>query len=58
MSGQGYQPTPVGESEYRAGGRAVRPRDAASLIIVRTDGRRPRVLMGQRAAGHKFMPNG
>jgi len=52
-----YQPTPARASEYRAGGRAVRPRDAATLILVRRDGRQPRVLMGQRAAGHKFMPN-
>jgi 8-oxo-dGTP pyrophosphatase MutT (NUDIX family) len=53
-----YQPTPAGESEYREGGsRAVRPRDAATLIVVRRDGRLPRVLVGQRAAGHKFMPN-
>ncbi|MEM6580177.1 MAG: NUDIX hydrolase [Pseudomonadota bacterium] len=44
-------------SEYRTHGRAVRPRDAATLILVRRDGRQPRVLMGQRAAGHKFMPN-
>lgn len=44
-------------SEYRSQGRAVRPRDAATLILVRRDGRQPRILMGQRAAGHKFMPN-
>ncbi|MCB1729079.1 MAG: NUDIX hydrolase, partial [Halieaceae bacterium] len=53
-----YQPTPAGAGEYReGGGRAVRPRDAATLIVVRRDGRLPRVLVGQRAAGHKFMPN-
>ncbi|MGB1140680.1 MAG: NUDIX hydrolase [Halioglobus sp.] len=46
-------------SEYRESGqgRAVRPKDAATLIIVRRDGRVPRVLMGQRSANHKFMPN-
>ena len=44
-------------SEYRDGGRAVRPRDAATLIIVRKGGKEPRVLMGQRSANHKFMPN-
>lgn len=45
-------------SEYRSGGgRAARPRDAATLILVRSDGKHPRILMGQRAAGHKFMPN-
>jgi 8-oxo-dGTP pyrophosphatase MutT (NUDIX family) len=37
--------------------RAPRPLDAATLIIVRGDGREPRVLMGKRAASHKFMPN-
>ena len=35
----------------------VRPKDAATLIIVRKDHGRPRVLMGQRHARHKFMPN-
>src|SRR5262245_64720777 len=39
-------------------GRALRPRDAATLIIVRRDGTaRPRVLMGKRHASHAFMPN-
>ena len=52
-----YDPKYVAGSEYRSGGRAVRPRDAATLIIVRSDGGQPRILMGQRAAGHKFMPN-
>ncbi|MDE1174534.1 MAG: NUDIX hydrolase [Parvibaculaceae bacterium] len=36
---------------------AVRPREAATLIIVRHDGPRPRILMGQRHENHKFMPN-
>jgi 8-oxo-dGTP pyrophosphatase MutT (NUDIX family) len=40
-----------------AGGRAARPRDAATLMIVRRDAARPRVLMGRRNAGHSFMPN-
>ena len=44
-------------SEFRCQGRAVRPKDAATLIIVRRDQKQPRVLMGKRAAGHKFMPN-
>lgn len=34
----------------------VRPRDAATLILIDRAGRRPKVLMGQRHAGHKFMP--
>ncbi|MHB8529125.1 MAG: NUDIX hydrolase [Caulobacteraceae bacterium] len=37
-------------------GRAVRPRDAASLFLIRRDGPRPRVLMGRRHGGHDFMP--
>jgi 8-oxo-dGTP pyrophosphatase MutT (NUDIX family) len=35
---------------------ALRPRDAATLIIVERTGARTRVLMGKRHAGHKFMP--
>ena len=34
-----------------------RPRDAATLILVRRDGATPRILMGQRHGGHAFMPN-
>ncbi|MBI2719909.1 MAG: NUDIX hydrolase [Rhizobiales bacterium] len=37
--------------------KAQVPRDAATLIVVRRDGGRPRILMGQRHAGHAFMPN-
>ncbi len=33
------------------------PRDAASLILIRRDGAEPRVLMGQRGAGARFMPS-
>lgn len=36
---------------------ADRPRDSATLILVRRDGPAPRILMGQRAASHAFMPN-
>jgi 8-oxo-dGTP pyrophosphatase MutT (NUDIX family) len=42
-----------GEPEYHPG---IRPRDAASLILVRRDGEAPRILMGRRHAGHRFMP--
>ncbi len=35
----------------------TRPRDAATLIIVRFDSPVPRILMGQRHAGHAFLPN-
>ncbi len=39
------------------GARAVKPRDAATLFIIRRDGPKPRVLMGKRNGGHDFMPN-
>lgn len=39
--------------------QALRPRDAATLIIIRRDCNRgePQVLMGKRHEAHKFMPN-
>lgn len=53
-----FDPKQSREQEYRQGpGRAVRPRDASTLIIVRRDGAAPQLLMGQRHANHKFMPN-
>ncbi|MEO8113304.1 MAG: NUDIX domain-containing protein, partial [Phenylobacterium sp.] len=39
------------------GRRAVRPRDAATLIVVRRDTGKPQVLMGRRHGRHSFMPN-
>jgi len=36
--------------------RALRPRDAATLIIVDRSGGEARVLMGKRHQSHKFMP--
>ena len=51
---------PKGErsQEFRAEKvAAVRPKEAATLLIVRRDAKHPRILMGKRAAGHKFMPN-
>jgi 8-oxo-dGTP pyrophosphatase MutT (NUDIX family) len=36
---------------------APRPKDAATLLIVRRDGPAPRVLMGRRHGGHAFMPD-
>ena len=50
-------PRYVSPGELRRASRAVRPKDAATLIIVRGGGKEPRVLMGRRAASHKFMPN-
>jgi 8-oxo-dGTP pyrophosphatase MutT (NUDIX family) len=54
-----FDPKKSREQEYRESteGRAVRPRDASTLIIVRRDSATPQVLMGQRHANHKFMPN-
>lgn len=36
---------------------APRPRDAATLILVRNDRPEPRILMGRRSGGHDFMPH-
>lgn len=54
-----FDPKQSRDQEFResSAGRAVRPRDAATLILVRNDGSSPQVLMGQRHANHKFMPN-
>ena len=38
-------------------GPAARPRDAATLILVRRHGASLRVLMGRRHRGHDFMPD-
>ena len=37
--------------------KVLKPKDAATLILVRRDDDRPRILMGQRSGGHAFMPN-
>ncbi len=50
----GVAPDPSNEPKV---GRVVRPRDAATLILIRRDGAKPRVLMGRRAGGHDFMPD-
>jgi 8-oxo-dGTP pyrophosphatase MutT (NUDIX family) len=39
------------------GVKAVTPRRAATLMITRTDGPQPRILMGKRNGSHSFMPN-
>lgn len=36
---------------------ALRPRAAATLLVIRRDGPQPRVLMGRRVRGHAFMPD-
>ena len=57
MNTDRYEPDSTSSEELRKTARAVRPKDAATLIIVRGGGREPRVLLGKRAASHKFMPN-
>lgn len=37
--------------------RVLRPKDSATLMLVRRGAGAPRILMGQRAQGHAFMPN-
>ncbi|KCZ59067.1 NUDIX hydrolase [Hyphomonas chukchiensis] len=37
--------------------RSPRPKDAATLILVRRDAATPRVLLGKRSGGHTFMPD-
>ena len=36
--------------------KVIRPKDAATLILVDRSGRVPKVLLGKRHARHKFMP--
>jgi 8-oxo-dGTP pyrophosphatase MutT (NUDIX family) len=58
MAEQAFDDLGSGEVTRRpGGGRAVRPRHAATLIIVRRDGTHPQVLMGRRHSGHDFMPD-
>jgi 8-oxo-dGTP pyrophosphatase MutT (NUDIX family) len=38
-------------------GRPVRPRDAASLVLVRHEADGPRILMGRRTKRHAFAPD-
>jgi len=40
-----------------ANGRPVRPRDAASLVILRRSRGRTEVLLGKRHSRHRFMPD-
>jgi 8-oxo-dGTP pyrophosphatase MutT (NUDIX family) len=48
----------IGPASAAARGRAVRPRDAATLILVDTrEADRPRILMGRRNGRHDFMPD-
>ena len=52
-----YGRTPTGPGEYREHtAELTRPKEAATLIVVRA-GPKPTLLMGKRAASHRFMPN-
>jgi 8-oxo-dGTP pyrophosphatase MutT (NUDIX family) len=37
-------------------GPNLKPRDAATLILIDRSGKHPKVLLGRRHSGHKFMP--
>jgi 8-oxo-dGTP pyrophosphatase MutT (NUDIX family) len=57
-----HEPVPKAEPPKdgplrQPGQKLARPRNAATLIIVRRDGPRPRLLMGRRHGGHDFMPD-
>lgn len=54
--GSDFRDTDPADAPRPAGSRAARPRDAATLILLRRDAPRPRVLMGRRHGGHAFMP--
>lgn len=44
-------------NDMQSPARPVRPKDAASLIILRGSGPDAEILMGRRAPRHKFMPH-
>lgn len=60
-----YQPDPIEQASEaredvaaaRPKGPVPRPKDAATLILVRRTADGPRILMGQRGRGHSFMPD-
>jgi len=47
----------IHDGAVRETGAALTPKHAATLIIVRTDGPQPRLLMGRRNGGVAFMPD-
>ena len=46
----------LAESDHGHRFPTVRPRDAATMIIIDRAGPAPKILLGRRHAGHKFMP--
>src|SRR5271154_5750264 len=57
MTEQTFEPHRRTDGVRAKGTKAVRPRHAATLIVLRRDGPKPRVLMGRRHGGHDFMPD-
>ena len=55
MTERPYDPTADGPVRQK-GQANVRPRNAATLILVRRAGKGPELLMGRRSHGHDFMP--
>ncbi|MGD9806181.1 MAG: NUDIX hydrolase [Hyphomicrobiaceae bacterium] len=56
VSGDAIDTPPVKSAVPEARARALRPRDAATLILVDRTAALPRVLLGRRRADMKFMP--
>ena len=52
-----FDPTPDGEVRQKGDPAAPRPKDAATLVILKKVAGKHCVLMGQRHRGHKFMPD-
>lgn len=46
----------VESKDFALGGRPMRPRDAATLMLLEREGGATRVLMGRRHRSHAFMP--
>ena len=57
MTEQAFEDIDPAKAGSSRPGRAVRPRHAATLIIVKNEGASLRVLMGRRHGGHDFMPD-
>jgi 8-oxo-dGTP pyrophosphatase MutT (NUDIX family) len=55
MSAPVFDPIVAGPQRAK-GAPAVRPRNAATLILVRRTSKGPEILMGRRSHGHDFMP--
>ena len=51
------RPNPPPQPVREEGAKAVRPSDAATIIIWRKQRRRIEVLMGERHRAHKFLPH-